>query len=184
MAYVTGSSLFFINCMGLRPSQWPDFQCMFWVGYGRGFPRSAAWINPNAPAYSKMTLGWGGRLSGPNDGALNNAVIDGPVPVVAPNLPSSSCMSCHSVAEWPMKSFLWYTATDPQAFAPEGFANSDFLVMWPPGSTQGGADNTPAWMHWFQSRPGTVPADAGTAAFDYDMHDLQIADRLEQGQRC
>jgi len=133
-------------------------------------PLTQTWINPRAPAYSKMTLGWGGRLSGPNDGAVNDAVIDGPVPLVAPNLPSSSCMSCHSVAEWPMKSFLLPTATDPQAFPPQGFTNSDYLVMWPPGSTQGPSpDNTAAWTHWFQSRPGTVPADTGTVAFDYDM---------------
>lgn len=132
-------------------------------------PLTQTWINPQAPAYSKMTLGWGGRLSGPNDGAVNDAVIDAAVPVVSPNLPSSSCMSCHSVAEWPMKSFLLPTATDPQAFPPQGFANSDFLVMWPPGSTQGGPDKVPAWMHWFQSRPGTESADSGTAAFDYDM---------------
>lgn len=132
-------------------------------------PLTQNWINPNAPAYSKMTLGWGGRLSGPNDGALNDAVIDDTVPAVAPNLPSSSCMSCHSVAEWPMNSFLLPTATDPQQFAPQGFANSDYLVMWPPGSTQGGPDKVPAWTHWFQSRPGTQPADPGAVAFDYDM---------------
>ena len=40
------------------------------------------WINPAAPAYAKMTLGWGGRLSGPNDGAVNDAVVDGPLPAV------------------------------------------------------------------------------------------------------
>jgi hypothetical protein len=131
-------------------------------------PLTQNWINPKAPAYSKMTLGWGGRLSGPNDGAVNDAVIDGPVPVVAPNLPSSSCMSCHSVAEWPMKSFLLPTSNDPQQFGPSGFVNSDYLRMWAPGSTAE-ADGTPEWMHWFQSRPGTVPADKGTVAFDYDM---------------
>lgn len=128
-------------------------------------PLTQNWINPKAPAYAKMTLGWGGRLSGPNDGAVNDAVVDGPVPLVAPNLPSSSCMSCHSVAEWPMHSFLLPTATDPNQFAPPGFVNSDYLVMWPPGS---GADGK-QWMHWFQSRPGTQPADSGTVAFDYDM---------------
>ena len=32
-------------------------------------------ISPAAPAYAKMTLGWQGRLSGPNDGALNDAVL-------------------------------------------------------------------------------------------------------------
>jgi hypothetical protein len=132
-------------------------------------PLTENWINPAAPAYSKMTLGWGGRLSGPNDGAVNDAVVDAaPVPVVTPMLPSSSCMSCHSVAEWPMQSFLLPTATDPQQFGPEGFANSDYLVMWPPASVAA-PDGTPAWMHWFQSRPGTQPADAKSVAFDYDM---------------
>jgi hypothetical protein len=131
-------------------------------------PLTQNWINPAAPAYSKMTLGWGGRLSGPNDGALNDAVIDGPTPVVAPNLPSSSCMSCHSVAEWPMKSFLLPVATDPLQFNPPGFVNSDYLIMWPPGSTVA-KDGTPQWMKWFQSRSGVEPADPGTVAFDYDM---------------
>ena len=127
------------------------------------------WINPNAPAYSKMTLGWGGRLSGPNDGAVNDAVVDAATPVVTPKLASSSCMSCHSVAEWPMKSFLLPTSSNPQQFAPEGFVNSDYLVMWPPGTSGMTPLGSPYWMHWFQSRPGTVPADAGTVAFDYDM---------------
>ncbi len=132
-------------------------------------PLTQNWINPAAPAYAKMTLGWGGRLSGPNDGAVNDAVIDGPVPVVSPALPSSSCMSCHSVAEWPMKSFLLPVATDPLQFNPPGFVNSDYLIMWPPGTPAVGQDGTPQWMHWFQSRPGIEPADAGTVSFDYDM---------------
>jgi hypothetical protein len=77
-------------------------------------------------------------------------------------------MSCHSVAEWPMKSFLLPTSSDPQQFGPTGFVNSDYLRMWPPASTVA-ADGTPEWMHWFQSRSGTEPADPGTVAFDYDM---------------
>src|SRR5208337_3145278 len=45
------------------------------------------WINPAAPAYAKMTLGWQGRLSGPNDGARNDALIDQDSPPAAmPNL--------------------------------------------------------------------------------------------------
>jgi hypothetical protein len=134
-----------------------------------GQPLTQNWINPAAPAYAKMTLGWGGRLSGPNDGAVNDAILDLPVPQVAPNLPSSSCMSCHSVAEWPMQSFLLPTSSDPQQFAPNGCVNSDYLVMWPPGSTGETSNHSPRWMHWFQSRSGIEPADAGTAAFDYDM---------------
>ena len=130
-------------------------------------PLRQTWINPDAPAYAKMTLGWGGRLSGPNDGAVNDAVIDGPIPIVAPSLPSSSCMSCHSVAEWPMESFLLPTATKPEQFKPPQFVNSDYLVMWPPGSS--GSDGASEWMHWFQNRPGTQPADKNAVAFDFDM---------------
>jgi hypothetical protein len=114
------------------------------------------WINPVAPAYAKMTLGWGGRLSGPNDGALNDAIIGSKTGPKIPNLASSSCMSCHGVAEWPMKSFLLPTTTMP----PQAVDN-DYLIMWPPGSAE--------WMRWFQSRSGSEPQDTGTVAFDYDM---------------
>jgi hypothetical protein len=114
------------------------------------------WINPQAPAYAKMTLGWGGRLSGPNDGALNDAafVVDGKGQRVK-NAASSSCMSCHGPAEWPRKSFLLPTV-DVSPTPVDGF-----LPMWKPGSKE--------WMRWFQSRPGNVPQDPGTAALDYDM---------------
>jgi hypothetical protein len=119
-------------------------------------PLRENWINPAAPAYAKMTLGWGGRLSGPNDGALNDAIIGSKTGKKASNLPSSSCMSCHGPSEWPMKSFLLPTTTMPPQVV-----DNDYLVMWPPGS--------PEWMRWFQSRPGTQPQDPGTVAFDYDM---------------
>jgi hypothetical protein len=132
-------------------------------------PLTQNWINPAAPAYAKMTLGWGGRLSGPNDGAVNDAIVDEPVPVLKPKLPSSSCMSCHSVAEWPLKSFLLPTSSDPQQFGPSGCVNSDYLVMWAPGSTGETKLGSPRWTHWFQSRSGAEPADSGTIAFDYDM---------------
>ncbi len=119
-------------------------------------PLTENWINPAAPAYAKMTLGWGGRLSGPNDGGRNDAIVmeNGKKKKIA-NLPSSSCMSCHGTAEWPMHSFLLPTTTMPPT------ASGDYLEMWPPGS--------PQWMQWFQSRAGTVPQDPGTTPFDYDM---------------
>ena len=120
-------------------------------------PLTQNWINPAAPAYAKATLGWGGRLSGPNDGALNDAIVgSGPNRKVLPNLASSSCMSCHSPAEWPAQSFLLPTTTNPPQ-NPQG----DYLTMWPPGSAQ--------WMRWFQSRNGSTPQDVGSVAFDYDM---------------
>ena len=55
------------------------------------------WINPSAPQYSTQTLGWGGRLSGPNDGATNDISVGGKVLI---NHRDSSCMSCHSPAQW------------------------------------------------------------------------------------
>lgn len=123
-------------------------------------PLTENWINPVAPAYAKMTLGWGGRLSGPNDAALNDAIIvNGKQQTPVKNLASSSCMSCHSPAQWPMKSFLLPTTTQPPKQPPAPYA--DYLYMWPPGS--------PQWMQWFQSRNGSTPQNVGAVAFDYDM---------------
>lgn len=116
-------------------------------------PLRENWINPAAPAYAKNTLGWGGRLSGPNDGALNDAVVDG---AKIPNLDSSSCMGCHISAQWPMQSFLL-----PATSNPPQLIDDDYIGMWAPGSAQ--------WMRWFQSTPGNQPMDAGSTAFDYDM---------------
>jgi hypothetical protein len=111
------------------------------------------WINSAAPAYSQATLGWGGRLSGPNDQAVQAAgeYVDpatgklGTVPVA-----NSSCMSCHSPAQWQFQSFLL-----------PGYVNSSGYYMATPGS--------PDWFRWFQDRPGTQPMDAGSVALDYDM---------------
>jgi hypothetical protein len=118
-----------------------------------GAPLAETVINPVAPVYSTETLGWGGRLSGPNDGAVvAPAYYNGQTyPAVA----ASSCMSCHSSAEWPMKSFLLPTPTNPPT------AQGDALVIEPPGS--------PGFMKWFQDQPGNVPLDSGTVAFDFDM---------------
>ncbi len=117
-------------------------------------PLNETWINPASPAYAQATLGWGGRLSGPNDQAVQAAgeYIDpatgkpGTVPVA-----NSSCMSCHSPAEWQNQSFLMPGHIDEKL----GY------VMATPGS--------PDWFRWFQNRPGTVPMDEGSIALDYDM---------------
>lgn len=127
------------------------------------------WINPKAPVYSTATLGWDGRLSGPNDGA-----------VVTPawtydryythGLASAGCLACHSSAQYPMTSFLLPTTTNPpQTVAPplSNDSSAAALVMAKPGS--------PNWMRWFQSNPGTKPIGPATAsgkmpqALDYDM---------------
>jgi hypothetical protein len=124
-------------------------------------PLKESVINPKAPAYSTVTLGWGGRLSGPNDGAV---VAPGYVNGVIAPVAASSCMSCHSPAEYPMRSFLLPVPT--QGYSAETNPGAvpvidNGLVLFEPG--------TPAWMKWFQSRNGSTPADPGTVALDYDM---------------
>ncbi len=109
-------------------------------------------INPMAPLYAVETLGYGGRLSGPNDGAVsqNNIIAGRDVPRAR----ISSCMSCHGVAEWPPKSGL-----EPSIPAPPADPNNYVPV---PGM--------PDFNQWFQDRPGYVPQDAGRVALDYDMN--------------
>ena len=51
-------------------------------------------INAKAPVYSRETLGWGGRLSGPNDGAVTQVAKNVDTKTVYKNLALSSCMSC------------------------------------------------------------------------------------------
>lgn len=124
------------------------------------------WINPVAPAYGSATLGWGGRLSGPNDGAMNDIAytVNGQQQL-AKNAQDSSCMSCHSTAQWDvknpakgMKSFLLpATANPPESAGPDG----NYLVSPAPGS--------PEWLRWFQNRQGNVPMDPGSVAADFDM---------------
>ena len=128
------------------------------------------WINPAAPLYAKQTLGWGGRLSGPNDGARNDIQVGNKV---LKNEPDSSCMSCHGPAEWQpsqhkMLSFLLPSFPNPNPGppfkpCPNGKPTDPYICSPPPGS--------PDWSRWFQDRPGTEPQDpnTGSVATDYDM---------------
>ena len=115
-------------------------------------------VNPMAPLYAVETLGYGGRLSGPNDGAVSeNNIIDGqPVPRAR----ISSCMSCHGVAEWPLKSSL-VPSVNGSADNPSD-PNNSFSYFLKPGTVE--------FNQWFQSRPGDVPQDDGAVALDYDMN--------------
>jgi len=128
-----------------------------------GMPLKENWNNPAAPLYSTQTLGWGGRLSGPNDGGRNNISVNGVEQVNAPN---SSCMSCHSTSEWDanshrMTSFLLPSipTTKPPYFKLCG-PNQDLICSPAPGSS--------AWMKWFRNRKGTVAMDPGSFATDFD----------------
>jgi hypothetical protein len=133
-----------------------------------GNPLQENWINPAAPKYSTQTLGWGGRLSGPNDGARNDIQVG---TKVMKNAPDSSCMSCHSPSQWntarhAMSSFLLPSFPNPNPGppfkpCPNGKPTDPYICSPAPGST--------VWANWFQSRPGTVPQDAGDIPTDYDM---------------
>jgi hypothetical protein len=132
-------------------------------------PLKENWINPKAPLYATQTLGWGGRLSGPNDGARNNIAVDG---VVMPNAPDSGCISCHSTAQW-----------NVQAHKMDSFLLPSFATAQPPGFQLCGDNGKPdpngsnicspapgsaAWLKWFKNRLGTQPMDAGSIATDFD----------------
>ena len=109
-------------------------------------------INPLAPRYSKETLGWGGRLSGPNDGAVAQEAVDVDNGQKYSNLALSSCMSCHSPAQDAFNSFL-LPGPFPKPHLP--------LLVYTPGS--------PKWDLWFRDDLGNVPFDSGQVAMDYDM---------------
>ena len=127
------------------------------------------WNNPAAPLYSTQTLGWGGRLSGPNDGARNDIAVDGKV---YRNAPNSSCMSCHSTSQWNiaqhrMTSFLLPslpTKSGPgfQTCGDDGKPNPNGSLICSP------APGSQAWMKWFQNRRGTQSMDPGSFATDFD----------------
>lgn len=138
------------------------------------------WTNMNSPAYARATLGWGERLSGPNDGAMNDIAYTRPgglQPTRVKNAKDSSCMSCHSSAQWDtknpalgMKSFLLPTLT-PRPELPPGCDGSkqpppacaQYMQSPPPGSV--------AWMKWFQNRQGNEAMDPseGNVGADFDM---------------
>lgn len=114
-------------------------------------------VNPMAPLYSVETLGYGGRLSGPNDGAVSeNNIIGGQL---VPRARISTCMSCHGVAEYPLgPSNLVPAVNSPAATAPPGAYS--FVPQL----------SSVAFSQWFQDRSGTVPQDQGATALDYDLN--------------
>jgi hypothetical protein len=118
-------------------------------------------VNPMAPLYATETLGYGGRLSGPNDGAVaQNAIIDGKL---VPRVAVSSCMSCHGVAEATMKSFLLPGPGVPRAVGNVSpMTQGDFIYLYTPGGIE--------FNRWFQSRSGDKSQDEGKVALDYHMN--------------
>lgn len=123
-------------------------------------PLLETWVDQSTPVYARETLGWGGRLSGPNDGAVDiDARIksgDGSVPYRG-RYAMSSCMGCHGSAEFPMKSFL---VPMPSTCANESCSPKGFYYE----------AGSPEFMNWFQNRAGDVPQDPETTALDYGMN--------------
>jgi hypothetical protein len=120
-------------------------------------PLQESVINPMAPLYSVETLGWGGRLSGPNDGAVSeNNIIDRQL---VPRARVSSCMSCHGVAEYPLDPGNLLPSVNPPVNTD---APGNYNYVPRPGSLE--------FARWFQDRPGTLPQDASAVALDYDLN--------------
>jgi hypothetical protein len=125
------------------------------------------WVNPAAPLYATETLGWGGRLSGPNDHGVNDiSFVDNGSRQLARNARNSSCLSCHGASQWNvndpaagMASFMMPLAPPTNGTSPR--AGQPYLNSPAPGSTE--------WLRWFQNRQGNVPMDAGSVAGDFDL---------------
>ena len=117
------------------------------------------WINPAAPSYAKQTLGWGGRLSGPNDGSVfNTGAITTSVSgkeFTNGGVSTVGCLGCHSTAQYQSQSFLL-----PVLFSAPSGGNP--LVLDP---------GTALWNKWFRNDDGKIPFDTGKGqiGLDYDM---------------
>jgi hypothetical protein len=124
-------------------------------------PLLQTWVNPQAPAFARDTLGWGGRLAGPMDVATRHNVLTPSGRRYQGNttLAASACLSCHAAAQFPFTENLY---PSPNKVFPE---DGQPFLLYDPGS--------PEWARWFQTRPGTQPLSgpgrAGIVALDYDM---------------
>jgi hypothetical protein len=134
-----------------------------------GQPLTENWNSPKAPLYATQTLGWGGRLSGPNDGARNNIAINGKVLL---NEPDSSCMSCHSTAQWnsPQHKMVTFLLPSFATNSPPGFQLCGNNGQPDPNGTNicSPAVASTEWLKWYKNRLGTQPMDMGSVATDFD----------------
>ncbi|KAB8033472.1 hypothetical protein [Fluviispira multicolorata] len=125
------------------------------------------WLNPNAPKYSKMTLGWGGRLAGPNDGAVNNITFkENGKNIFKKNAQNSSCMSCHGASQWNPKkpeigleSSIFPSPTNALTMKENNKIN--YIESLSPASQN--------WKKWFQNKRGFEAQNTESIAFDYNM---------------
>lgn len=120
------------------------------------------WVSPTLPPFIKDGLGWGDRLAGPLDlGVRHNAVTVTGKRFGEGNqgMRASSCVSCHSAAQYPFVANLYPSPN--MSFPREG---QQFL-MYDEGSA--------AWARWFQNRRGDKALSGahhrGIVGTDYDM---------------
>lgn len=124
-------------------------------------PLLQVWVNPQAPAFARDTLGWGGRLAGPMDVATRHNVltVSGRRYQGDTTLAASACLSCHGAAQFPFTENLY---PSPNKVFPE---DGDPFLLFDPGTAD--------WARWYQNRPGNVPLSGsgrtGIVALDYDM---------------
>lgn len=128
-------------------------------GLPPGKTLTETWINPAAPDFTHDTLGWGDRLAGPMDVATRHNVLtpSGKRYQGDDRVRASSCMSCHSSAEFPFTTNLYPSPN--KSFPPDG----EPFLLYDPGSKE--------WARWFQNRDGATPIsnNIGGIALDYDM---------------
>lgn len=134
-------------------------------GLGPNGQLTETWVNPNMAPFVKDGLGWGGRLAGPLDLGMRRDVVTVSGRRYAdlkdqPGLGASSCISCHSSAQYPFVANLYPSPN--MMFPREG--GGQFL-LYDPG--------TPLWAQWFQNRPGTQALSGkgrkDIVGTDYDM---------------
>lgn len=135
-------------------------------GLGPDGELQETWVNDNLPKFITDGLGWGGRLAGPLDVGIRHNVVTvsgkrygNGDPNNPSSLASTSCISCHSAAQYPFVANLY--ASPNMVFPEEG---GQFLFFDP---------GTRLWAQWFQNRPGNVALSSkgrkGIVAIDYDM---------------
>ena len=111
------------------------------------------YLNPNAPVWATVTLGYGSRLSGPFDIAVKYGVeVEGKI---VKSLRSSSCLSCHGTSSYIPGNYNMSTF-----FYPAKEHDKMPWVMYTPGSKE--------WNQWFQNRWGDVPQSKNKDAIALD----------------
>ncbi len=135
-------------------------------------PRSRRTGSIPRPLYSTQTLGWGGRLSGPNDGGRNDIVVDGKPIRECPRfrlheLPQHRAVECRPARDGDLPApVLCHRRPEISGRLPalqrrgEQDPNGSYICSPAPGSA--------GWMKWFQNRRGDVPMDRGSFATDFD----------------